>query len=330
MRWPDLPAPLVVILGPTAVGKTEIAIRLAEQFGGEIVSADSRLFYRGMDIGTAKPGPGDLSRVPHHLIDVTSPENTWSLAMFKNAAEKTIREIHGRGNLPFLVGGTGQYVWAVLEDWSIPQQAPDPSLRQALNRWAAQIGAAELHRKLSILDPAAAGVIQASNLRRTVRALEVIFGTGRRFSDQRKQRGSPYSLLKIGLRRPRVELYQRIDARIQQMIQAGFITEVSELLARGYDRHLPALSAIGYREIIGYLYGEMTLEEAVALIKRRTRAFVRRQANWFKESDPTIHWFTVGEQTVEEIARLISSGEGWILCNKPEVIKNSNAPSEKK
>ncbi len=319
MRWPDLPAPLVVILGPTGVGKTEIAIRLAEQFGAEIVSADSRLFYRGMDIGTAKPSREEMSRVPHYLIDVAAPDNTWSLAVYKKAAEEAIRDIHKRGKLPFLVGGTGQYVWAVIEDWSIPQQEPNPRLRQALNHWADQMGPEELHRKLSILDPEAASAIQAANLRRTVRALEVIFGTGRRFSDQRRRQEPPYSLLKIGLRRPRSELYQRIDARIQQMIQDGFITEVSNLLAQGYDRRLPALSAIGYREMIGYLRGEMTLDEAVAQIKRLTRAFVRRQANWFKESDPTIHWFTVGDRTVDEIAQLISSGEGWIKPGRPEV-----------
>ncbi len=316
MRWFDLPAPLVVILGPTAVGKTEISIRLAERFDGEIVSADSRLFYRGMDIGTAKPSREELARVPHHLIDVTTPDDTWSLAVYKKAAVRAIREIHQRGKLPFLVGGTGQYIHAVLEDWSVPAQAPDPRLRRALEHWATEIGPVELHRRLSILDPEAARAIQASNLRRTVRALEVIFGTGRRFSDQRKKRGSPYSVMKIGLRRPRSELYQRIDARIDQMIADGFAAEVSALLVQGYDRHLPTLSAIGYREMIACLHGEITLEEALIQIKRLTREFVRRQANWFKESDPTIHWFTVGEGTVDEITRLISSGEGWIAASQ--------------
>lgn len=317
MRWFDLPNPLVVIVGPTAVGKTEISVRLAQRFGGEIVSADSRLFYRGMDIGTAKPGRAQLTSVPHHLIDVSTPDKPWSLAVYKRAAEQVIAEIHGRGNLPFLVGGTGQYIHAVLEDWAIPEQAPNIYLRQALERWAASIGPDALHRKLSILDPAAAQAIQASNLRRTIRALEVIFGTGRRFSEQRRRRGSSYSLLKIGLRRPRSELYQRIDERIQQMIRDGFIEEVKGLLVQGYDRNLSTLSAIGYREMAAYLCGELTLDEAIARIRRLTRVFVRRQANWFKENDPSIHWFTFSQETEDEIARLIASGEGWIAAGQP-------------
>jgi len=312
MPWRNLQSPLIVILGPTAVGKTEISIQLAEQFDGEIVSADSRLFYTGMDIGTAKPSQADLARVPHHLIDVTSPDHPWSLVDYKSAAEKIICEIHARGKLPFLVGGTGQYIQAVLENWSIPIQAPDPRLRSVLTKWAAEIGADEFHNKLSQMDPVAAENIQASNVRRTVRALEVIFHTGKRFSDQRNRKGSQYSLLKIGLRRPRPELYQRIDERIQKMIQDGLIDEVRNLIALDYNRNLPALSAIGYREIIATLNGEMTLEEAIAKIKRMTRVFVRRQANWFKESDPAIHWFTVNENTIKDISRLISSARGWI------------------
>ncbi len=319
MCWPDLPYPLVVILGPTAVGKTEISIRLAEMFAGEIVSADSRQFYRGMDIGTAKPTQADQARVAHHLIDVADPDDTWSLAVYKKAAEQVIDEIHSRGKLPFLVGGTGQYVHAVLEDWTIPEQAPDARLRQALNGWADTIGPLELHRKLRLVDPEAAEHIQPSNLRRTVRALEVIFGTGRRFSEQRQRKGSRYSYLKIGLRRPRSELYQRVDARIQQMISEGFADEVRALLERGYDRQLPTMSAIGYREMIAYLRGEMSLDEAVIQIKRLTRAFVRRQANWFKESAPDIHWLSVGENTLEDIARLISSPAAWVETGRAAV-----------
>ncbi len=316
MHWDELPSPLVVILGPTAVGKTEIAIQLAELFGAEIVSADSRLFYRGMDIGTAKPNPADLNRVPHHLIDVTEPNQVWSLAVYKTAAEDAIREIQSRGKLPFLVGGTGQYIQAVLEDWSIPAQAPDSRLRQVLSEWGQEVGSVELHRKLSLLDPVAASSIQASNIRRTVRALEVIFHTGKRFSDQRQRKGSHYSLLKIGLRRLRIELYRRIDERIQMMIDGGFVDEVRGLLAKGYDRDLPTMSAIGYQEITAYLDGKITLDEAIAQIKRKTRTFVRRQANWFKENDPSIHWFTVGADTVDEIARLIRSDQGWIMADK--------------
>lgn len=304
---------LVVIIGPTAVGKTELAIKLAEKLEGEIVSADSRLFYTGMNIGTAKPDPENLSRVRHHLIDVTSPTEPWSLARFQNEAQHAIEEIHGKGKLPFLVGGTGQYIRAVIEGWETPPQPPDPSLRRVLEEWAEEIEASALHEKLAMLDPQAASLIDARNVRRTVRALEVIFCTGRAFSAQRNRKGGSYRLLMIGLSRPRAELYARIDQRVDQMIADGLVQEARRLLEAGYSPNLPALSAIGYREIISYLQGEIDLEEAVRLIKRKTRNFVRRQANWFKPDDPHIHWFTMREETVEEIERLIRSEKGWLI-----------------
>ena len=305
--------PLVVIVGPTAVGKTELAIRLAERLNGEIISADSRLFYRGMDIGTAKPSLNDQNKVRHHLIDVADPSETWSLALFKEKAHQAIAEIHGRGNLPFLVGGTGQYVRAVIEGWELPPQSPDVKLRKVLEEWANEIGASSFHQKLSMLDPEAARMIDPSNVRRTVRALEVIFWSGKRFSQQRRQKDCPYRVLIVGLTRPRTELYSRIDQRIDQMILDGLIEEAKALLESGYSPDLPALSAIGYREIVSYLKGQMSLEEAILLIKRKTRNFVRRQANWFKLDDPNIRWFTTGEQAVNEIASYIRSGKGWIV-----------------
>jgi tRNA dimethylallyltransferase len=297
--------PFVLILGPTAVGKTEVAIQLAQRLDGEIISADSRLFYRGMDIGTAKPSPEELVQVPHYLIDVANPDETWSLALFQREARRAIQRIHTRGRLPFLVGGTGQYVRAVVEEWSIPRVEPNPALREALENWAEEIGCAGLHNRLSTLDPKAAGEIDPRNLRRTVRAMEVIFTTGRRFSDQRVKAAKAYNLLQVGLNRPRHELYAQIDARIQRMLDAGLVDEVKGLLDRGYRSDLPAFSAIGYKEICAHLQGQITLEEAVALMKRRTRIFVRRQANWFKQSDPEIHWFQVGPQTIDEIEALI-------------------------
>ncbi|NOY97681.1 MAG: tRNA (adenosine(37)-N6)-dimethylallyltransferase MiaA [Chloroflexi bacterium] len=288
--------PLIVLIGPTAVGKTELSLQLAEQLGGEIVSADSRLFYRGMDIGTAKPTPGERARIPHHLIDVADPDQTWSLAVFQIAARAAIAEIHARGNLPFLVGGTGQYVRAVTEGWTPPAQAPDPGLRTVLEALAQAASPSWLHEKLAVLDPAAAEKIDPRNVRRTIRALEVIFGTGRRFSEQRGRGDSPYRLLTIGLRRPRPELYARVDARIEAMFANGLLDEVRGLLEKGYSPNLPSLSAIGYRECTAILQGEMTREEAVTQIKRATRVFVRRQANWFKENDPNIRWFDAGEE----------------------------------
>jgi tRNA dimethylallyltransferase len=301
----ELRPPLAVIVGPTAVGKTEISIQLADRMAGEIVSADSRLFYRGMDVGTAKPTLSQRARVPHHLVDVVDPDQVWSLALFQEAAYRAIAEIHARGRLPFLVGGTGQYVRAVTEGWVIPKARPGPRLRQALQNWAAEIGPARLHERLAVLDPNAAAKIDYRNLRRTVRALEVILSTGQPFSAQRRKETPRYRSLQIGLTRPRKELYARIDARIDAMLAEGLVEEVRELLSQGYSPDLPTLSAIGYRDIVAYLEGKISLGEAVKLIKRHTRHFVRRQANWFKVDDPSIHWFRVKPDTVDEIEQLI-------------------------
>jgi len=307
MPSPEPARPLIVILGPTAVGKTGIAIQLAERLEGEIISADSRLFYRGMDIGTAKPSKAERARAPHHLVDVAWPDEIWSLAMFQREAQRLIADIQGRGRLPFLVGGTGQYLRAVTEAWEIPGAAPDLRLRQALQNWAVEVGPEGLYQRLLVLDAEAAGRIDPRNLRRTIRALEVILLTGEKFSSQRSRGLSPYRLLQIGLTRPRPELYARLDARIQDMLAAGFVEEVRGLLAAGYSPELPSLSAIGYRQITSYLQGEIDLAEAVMLMKRLTRQFVRRQANWFRLDDPDIRWFRVGAETAEEIEQVVRS-----------------------
>ncbi len=293
--------PLILLIGPTAVGKTEFAIQLAERLHGEIISADSRLFYRGMDIGTAKPTPEERARVPHHLIDVADPDETWSLAIFQKQAVKIIADIHARGKLPFLVGGTGQYVRAVTEGWTPPEVKPDGRLRGALQRMKEERGADWLHAKLRQLDPPAAEKIDARNARRTIRALEVILTTGRLFSQQRRQSDSPYHLLTIGLKRPRAELYQRIDERIETMFAAGFLDEVQKLLEKGYSPDLPTMSAIGYRECIRVVKGEWSIEQAKVEMRRATRVFVRRQANWFKEDDPDIHWFAAAQENIVEL-----------------------------
>ncbi len=177
--------PVIVIVGPTASGKTEVSIKLAQQFNGEIISADLRQFYERMDIGTAKPTNGELSQVKHHLINVSSPENTWSLAMFTNAALECIHDIHSRGKLPFIVGGTGQYIWGLIEGWTVPSDATNLELRHCLEDWASELGSDGIHRVLSRLDPTAGEFVQAANVRRTIRALEVIFNSGKRFSEQR-------------------------------------------------------------------------------------------------------------------------------------------------
>jgi tRNA dimethylallyltransferase len=303
--------PVVILVGPTAVGKTALALELAGELDAEIISADSRLFYRGMDIGTAKPTPQELRSVPHHLIDVVEPDQTYSLALFQREALRIIADIHSRGKLPLVVGGTGQYVRAITEGWSIPPQQPDPRMRAAIEAWAGEIGGQAMHAKLALLDPAAAANIYWRNRRRTIRALEVIFNTGKRFSAQRRKGALPYQYKMIGLKRERTELYARIDARIEQMIADGFADEVRGLLAKGYATDSPALSAIGYGEMAAYVKGEMTLDEAVMLIKRRTRQFVRRQANWFKESDPKIKWFEMGEGIGKIVVDYILKSEGW-------------------
>lgn len=293
--------PLILIVGPTAVGKTEIAIQLAERLNGEIVSADSRLFYRGMDIGTAKPSREEQARVPHHLIDIANPDEILSLAVFQQKATEAIAEIHTRNKLPILVGGTGQYIRAVTQGWSPPEVKPNEQLRNELEREKEEKGINWLHDKLKGLDPDAAEKIDPRNFRRTIRALEVIMTTGKKFSEQRGQGESPYRLITIGLTRPREELYRRVDERIESMYANGLMNEVKSLIARGYSPSLPTMSAIGYRECVQALEGQITVEEAKQLTRRATRVFVRRQANWFKESDPNILWFRVEDGVATKI-----------------------------
>lgn len=299
--------PLILIIGPTAVGKTELAIQLAARFNGEIVSADSRLFYRGMDIGTAKPSHQEMARVPHHLIDIAEPDEILSLAVFQRKATEIIADIQARKKLPLLVGGTGQYVRAVAEAWSPPEVKPDERLRQELEKRKEESGIYWLHEELKRLDPEAAAKIDARNYRRTIRALEVIHTTGRKFSEQRRQGESPYHLITVGLMRPRADLYERVDQRIEMMFANGFLEEVKRLLAKSYSPSLPTMSAIGYRDCIRVINGQLSEEQAKAEIRRATRIFVRRQANWFKESDPSIKWFKVEDGVIEEIEAYIQN-----------------------
>ncbi|MBI5945151.1 MAG: tRNA (adenosine(37)-N6)-dimethylallyltransferase MiaA [Chloroflexi bacterium] len=305
----QLKPPLILIVGPTAVGKTELAIQLAEKLNGEIISADSRLFYRGMDIGTAKPSLEERARVPHYLIDIVNPDETLSLAVFQEKAKEIIADIHARGKLPFLVGGTGQYVRAVTQGWTPPEVEANERLRGELEKISSreERGPEWLHAELHRLDPESAAKIDARNVRRTIRALEVILTTGRKFSEQRGQAESPYRLITIGLTRPRPELYQRVDERIELMFANGFVDEVRGLLdaPRSYSPSLPSMSAIGYRECVGVVKGLLTEEQAKAEMRRVTRIFVRRQANWFKESDPNIMWFQVKSGVIDEIEKTI-------------------------
>ena len=303
--------PLVIIVGPTAVGKTDLAVEVAARLNGEIISADSRYLYKGMDICTAKPKVEQLNRAKHYLIDVANIEENWSLAVYKEKALSTFEKVWEKSQLPILVGGTGQYIRSIIEGWQIPERQPNVRLRQTLKRIAEKDGKEILHQKLGIIDPQAATWIDYRNLRRVIRALEVSLTTGKKFSEQRSKEEINFQYKMIGLTRPREELYRRIDHRIQVMLDGGLIQEVKELLEKGYNINNPPISAIGYREIVQYLQGNIKLEEAVRLIKRRTRKYVRRQANWFKKDDPRIQWFDMNPDTQEKIIEYIKSPGGW-------------------
>jgi tRNA dimethylallyltransferase len=296
---------LLVIVGPTAVGKSALAIRLGQAFGGEIISADSRQIYRYMDIGTAKVTPEERAKVPHHLIDLVDPDEELTLAHYRQLAAKAIEEVWSRGKLPILVGGTGLYVRALTEGWTIPEVPPDRALRARLEEKARRLGPEALHKDLAAVDPLAAQRIDPRNVRRVIRALEVYHRTGVPISAQQRKEAPAYRLLKIGLTMERPELYRRIDERVERMIAQGLEAEVRELVARGYGYELPSMSGLGYREMGRYLRGEVTLEEAIALIKRHTRRFVRQQYNWFRLSDPTIHWFDAAHLDEQALYALV-------------------------
>jgi tRNA dimethylallyltransferase len=301
---------LVAVVGPTAVGKTALSIRLAESLGGEVVSADSRLFYRGMDIGTAKPAPEERARIPHHLVDIADPDETVGLAEYLRMAREAIEGIHARGRVALLVGGSGQYVRALLEGWTIPRVKPDPLLRRDLEAEAEREGARALHARLAEIDLAAARRIDPRNVRRVVRALEVCLITGRPISEQQRKRPPGYRVLQIGLTMPRTKLYARADGRIEAMLAGGLEQEVRRLLAEGYGWDLPAMSGLGYAQFRPFCEEGGGLEDVAAEIRRATRSFIRRQHNWFRLEDPSIHWFDVTESTVEDIEAFVADWLG--------------------
>lgn len=298
--------PLVVIVGPTAVGKTDLAVQLAQQLETEIISADSRQIYRKMDIGTAKPDKSLLALVHHHLIDIVEPEETYSLAVFQSQAREIIEQLQMRGKVPMLVGGTGQYIRAVVQGWKPPELKPNLELRRKLEENAARNGVGGLLAQLQERDPVSAERIDPRNVRRVIRALEVTIQTGRPFSGQRLVEPPPYRIIQIGLNRPREELYRRIDQRIDLMIHAGLLAEVTAILKGGCPEDAPSMSAIGYREMVAVLNGKIGMEEAVVLMKRATRNYVRRQANWFSLRDEAIHWFNMQEDTLSQVAGFLT------------------------
>jgi tRNA dimethylallyltransferase len=281
---------VVVIGGPTASGKSALGLALAERFQGEIVNADSRQLYRYMDIGTAKPSPAERARARHHLIDIRDPDESFSLAEFLSLAEAAILDITARGRLPVVVGGTGQYVRALTEGWQAPELPPDPALRARLLARAEEIGTVGLHAELAEHDPDSAARIDARNVRRVVRALEVLYTTGRPASAQQQRGNPPYDTLILAPALPRPELYERIDRRVDAMFDMGLVGEVESLRTRGYSCGLPSMSSIGYAQVCGFLDGVLTLSEAVERTKTATHRLARTQGAWFRAGDPAIHW----------------------------------------
>ncbi len=296
---------IVVIVGPTGVGKTGTGIALARQFDGEIISADSRQVYRYMDIGTAKPTLKEQAAAPHHLIDFLDPDEWLGLAQYQQMSYRVIDEVLSRGRLPILVGGTGQYVRAVVEGWGIPEVEPHHALRAELESFADIYGAEALGQRLAAIDPESAASIDCRNVRRVVRALEVCIVTGQRFSDLRRAKPVPYHVTQVGLTMPRDALYTRVDARVDRMIEDGWVFEVQALLERGYSIDLPAMTSLGYAEIVRHLKGNCTLEQAVADIKVNTHRYVRHQYNWFSLENPHIKWFDVRAINTTDIV-------GWV------------------
>jgi tRNA dimethylallyltransferase len=310
---------LVAIVGPTAVGKTALALQLADVLPAEIVSADSRQIYRHMDIGTAKSTPQERQRVRHHLLDIVEPDQPLTLAQYQELAYAAIDEIHCRNFTPLLVGGTGLYVKAVLEGLDIPRVRPDPELREKLHQEAERRGYQALHDRLRELDPVAAEHIDARNVRRVVRALEVCQALGKPISSLQKATPPPYRVLRIGLSMPRETLYQRIDERIERMLSAGLVEEMHSLVQRGFGYDLPAMSGLGYKQVGMCLRGEVTAEESVALIKRHTRRLVRQQANWFRLDDLSIAWFDASQPILEEVLRRIREFLAPADLNQPRL-----------
>lgn len=294
--------PLLILTGPTAAGKTALSIQVAKAFDGEIISADSMQVYKGMDIGSAKIRRDEMDGVPHHLIDVLEPEEPFHVVKFQELARAAMEEIYERGHLPIITGGTGFYIQALLYDIDFTENDADPAYRETLERLAMERGAAYLHGLLKERDPKAAQEIHENNVKRVIRALEFYEKTGTPISVHnaaQREKESPYRFAYVVLNRNREELYRRIDRRVDQMMEAGLLEEVDTLRKRGYDRSYVSMQGLGYKELLAYLDGECTLEEAVYILKRDTRHFAKRQLTWFKRERDT-DWLSLDQKTDEE------------------------------
>ncbi len=306
------PVTLIAVVGPTAVGKTALAIQLVQRFGGEIVNADSRQVYIGMDIGTAKPTADERRSALHHLIDIRKPDTPLSLGEYLPLARDCVTDIAGRGKLPILCGGTGQYVWAMLEGWDVPAIPPDADFRARLEQRAAADGTRALWNELNVVDPQRAVAIGPHNLRRIIRALEILHSTGEQVSAARRSSEPPFRAFIIGLTAERASLYRRIDERFDLMMSQGLLDEARRLAAACYELGRGPLSGVGYTQLGQYLAGEITLNEAVARSKSQTHRLVRRQYAWFKPSDRRIEWLDATHElpiaeTTRRVERFLAS-----------------------
>lgn len=292
--------PLIVLTGPTAVGKTSLSIYLAKAVNGEIISADSMQVYKGMDIGSAKIRKEEMQGVTHYLVDILEPEEEFHIVKFQELAKAALEEIYAKGKIPILVGGTGFYIQAVTRDIDFTQAEQETSYREELEQFAKEKGAEYLHEKLREVDSKSAENIHANNVKRVIRALEFYHQNGTPISEhneEQKQQTSPYNLAYFVLTAPREILYERIDRRVDQMMEEGLLEEVKSLRERGYHRGMVSMQGLGYKEILAYLEGEYPLEEAVRILKRDTRHFAKRQLTWFRREQDVIwvdkeqfHW----------------------------------------
>jgi tRNA dimethylallyltransferase len=286
--------PLIVLVGPTAVGKTAFSLEIAEHFPIEIISGDSVQVYRGMDIGSAKATPEERAQASHHMIDCMNPDEPFTVADFKVRVTALIDDIHARGRIPMIVGGTGLYIESVVYDYQFSEAVADEAARERWSAVADAVGTQAMHALLLERDPVSAERIHPNDRKRLIRALEVFDATGKPMSEQaqKRQKISPYALCMIGLTMDRALLYERIEQRIDVMLEEGLIEEVETLLRQGYARSLPSMQAIGYKEIAAYVEGEVSYEHTVYLLKRNTRHFAKRQLSWFRMM-PQIHWLDV-------------------------------------
>ena len=283
-RYPKI----IVVLGPTASGKSALAVEIAKKFGGEIISADSRQIYRGMNIGTAKPTKKELSSISHHLIDIKNPDQNYTVAEYKRDAIKAIKKVIGKKKLPILTGGTGLYIKAIIDNLDIPEVKPNFNLRKKIEKEIGKYGLNFVFKKLIKIDPEAAYIVDPNNPRRVIRALEIALKTKKPFSAQRKAGRPLFKFLEIGIKIPKIELEARIDRRVDKMIKDGLVEEVKKLIKK-YGEGQQSFYAIGYREIIEYSNKKISLDEVIDLIKKNTRQYAKRQMTWFSK-DKRIRW----------------------------------------